>query len=134
MARADPPAPPTAVVEESACIGCALCIEACPVDAIVGAEGFLHAVIAAECTGCGWCVPACPVDCIAMLPREESWTRATRLERAALYRRRYRARAERLERAARAQERARSEAALRRREIVERALERARRLLREDPG
>ncbi len=57
-----------AVVDESWCIGCRLCIEACPVDAIVGAPKRMHTVIEAECTGCELCLPPCPVDCIRMLP------------------------------------------------------------------
>lgn len=61
-----------AVVDESACIGCAICLDACPVDAIVGAARHLHTVIAAHCTGCELCVPACPVDCIAMALRDEA--------------------------------------------------------------
>ena len=56
-----------ALIDESLCIGCARCIPACPVDAIVGASKHMHTVIAAECTGCGLCVPTCPVDCIAMI-------------------------------------------------------------------
>ncbi|RPJ48562.1 MAG: RnfABCDGE type electron transport complex subunit B [Betaproteobacteria bacterium] len=63
-----PAAPAAAVIDESACIGCALCLAACPVDAIVGARRLMHTVIAAECTGCGLCVPPCPVDCIAIVP------------------------------------------------------------------
>lgn len=60
-------APPTvAVIDEAACIGCTLCIQACPVDAIVGAAKRMHAVIASECTGCDLCVAPCPVDCISM--------------------------------------------------------------------
>lgn len=57
-----------AVVEEKDCIGCTLCIQACPVDAILGAAKQMHTVITAECTGCELCLPPCPVDCIRMVP------------------------------------------------------------------
>jgi electron transport complex protein RnfB len=57
---------PVAVIDESACIGCTLCIQACPVDAIVGAAKQMHTVITSLCTGCDLCVPPCPVDCIDM--------------------------------------------------------------------
>lgn len=60
--------PSVAVVDESACIGCYLCRNACPVDAIVGAHQFMHTVIESECTGCELCVAPCPVDCITMRP------------------------------------------------------------------
>lgn len=68
--RALPPAAPphVVVIDEAACIGCALCLPACPVDAIVGAHRYTHTVVAALCTGCDLCVPACPVDCIAPAP------------------------------------------------------------------
>ena len=56
-----------AVIDEAWCIGCALCLKACPVDAIVGAAKRMHAVIDDVCTGCELCVPVCPVDCIAMI-------------------------------------------------------------------
>jgi len=56
-----------AVIDEAWCIGCALCLQACPVDAIVGAAKRMHAVIDDLCTGCELCVPVCPVDCIAMV-------------------------------------------------------------------
>jgi len=57
-----------AVIDEAWCIGCTLCIKACPVDCIVGAAKLMHTVVDAQCTGCELCVPACPVDCIAMVP------------------------------------------------------------------
>ncbi|MCB1958661.1 MAG: RnfABCDGE type electron transport complex subunit B [Gammaproteobacteria bacterium] len=56
-------------VDQLDCIGCTRCIEACPVDAIVGASLARHAVLAAHCTGCGLCLPVCPTDCITLLPR-----------------------------------------------------------------
>lgn len=55
-----------ALIDEAACIGCTLCIAACPVDAILGAAKQMHTVIASECTGCELCLPPCPVDCISM--------------------------------------------------------------------
>jgi electron transport complex protein RnfB len=63
-----PTYPAVAVIDESACIGCTKCIQACPVDAIIGGSRFMHTVIAAECTGCELCIPPCPVDCIVMQP------------------------------------------------------------------
>jgi electron transport complex protein RnfB len=57
-----------AVVDEGWCIGCTLCIKACPVDCIVGAPKQMHTVIEADCTGCELCIPACPVDCISLVP------------------------------------------------------------------
>lgn len=63
-----PPAKVTlAEVVEADCIGCTKCIQACPMDAIVGAAGLMHAVVPAWCTGCELCVPVCPTDCIEML-------------------------------------------------------------------
>ncbi len=55
-----------AVIDEATCIGCTLCIQACPVDAILGASKHMHTVIASECTGCELCLAPCPVDCITM--------------------------------------------------------------------
>jgi len=55
-----------AVIDEGGCIGCTRCIQACPVDCIVGASKQMHTVIDAQCTGCELCVPSCPVDCIQM--------------------------------------------------------------------
>lgn len=57
-----------AVIDEAQCIGCRKCLDACPVDAIVGAPKLMHTVIAQDCTGCELCLPPCPVDCIAMVP------------------------------------------------------------------
>ncbi len=57
-----------AVIDEDWCIGCTLCLEACPVDCIVGGPKAMHTVIDALCTGCELCLPACPVDCIALVP------------------------------------------------------------------
>ncbi|MBK9571279.1 MAG: RnfABCDGE type electron transport complex subunit B [Rhodoferax sp.] len=56
-----------ALIDESWCIGCTLCIKACPTDAIVGANKLMHTVMEAYCTGCGLCLPPCPVDCIEMV-------------------------------------------------------------------
>ena len=60
--------PQVALVVEADCIGCTKCIQACPVDAIVGAARLMHVVVEPLCTGCELCVPACPVDCIVMVP------------------------------------------------------------------
>lgn len=60
-------------IDEQHCIGCTLCIRACPVDAIVGVNKFMHSVISDLCTGCDLCVPVCPVDCIRMLPAPTTW-------------------------------------------------------------
>ena len=61
-----------AFIREAECIGCTKCIQACPVDAILGAAKQMHTVITSECTGCDLCVEPCPVDCIDMIHEEES--------------------------------------------------------------
>jgi len=123
-----------AVVDEARCIGCTLCIQACPVDAIAGGPKRMHTVIADLCTGCELCVPPCPVDCIEMIPAtgtDAVWTR----QRADAARTRFLARAARSARdaAERAGRLARRAAVLRdaptpaaKRATIEAALERAR--------
>ncbi|HXZ95452.1 MAG TPA: RnfABCDGE type electron transport complex subunit B [Burkholderiales bacterium] len=65
-----------AVIDEQSCIGCTLCIDACPVDAILGAPKQMHAVITAYCTGCELCIPSCPVDCIRMIQSSQAvWSK-----------------------------------------------------------
>lgn len=63
-----PKAKAVAFIDEQTCIGCTLCLQACPVDAIVGAAKQMHTIIVSECTGCELCIPPCPVDCISMKP------------------------------------------------------------------
>jgi Na+-translocating ferredoxin:NAD+ oxidoreductase subunit B len=89
-----------AVIDEPWCIGCTLCIQACPVDCIVGAPKRMHTVIDALCTGCELCLPACPVDCIAMEATASPATgwQAWSAGQAALARRRYGERRERIAR------------------------------------
>ena len=64
--------PLVARIDETRCIGCAKCLPACPVDAIVGAQRLMHTVIAQICTGCELCLPPCPVDCIELLPAHDA--------------------------------------------------------------
>jgi electron transport complex protein RnfB len=119
----------TARIDEQACIGCTLCIAACPVDAIVGAPKFMHTIIAAQCTGCELCVPPCPVDCIAMIPMGRTPGREARRQAALRARARYLARTARLARECRGKERERTDAGdarSKKREAVERAIQRAR--------
>ncbi|HEC30197.1 MAG TPA: electron transport complex subunit RsxB [Gammaproteobacteria bacterium] len=59
------------IIDEDICIGCTLCIQACPVDAILGAAKQMHTVITDECTGCNLCIPPCPVECIYIVPVKE---------------------------------------------------------------
>ncbi len=91
-----------AIIDEAWCIGCTLCIAACPTDAIVGANKRMHTVVEPYCTGCELCIPACPVDCISLEPIDinlsgwASWPQ----ELADLARQRYDARSARLKREA----------------------------------
>ncbi|GGY06250.1 electron transport complex subunit RsxB [Paludibacterium paludis] len=136
-----------AVIREDTCIGCTLCIQACPVDAIVGAAKKMHTVIAAECTGCELCIAPCPVDCIDLVPvddpndetRERLLARARQAEYRYEYRQRRQAR-DREEKALRLARRAAvppaaprvaapaavAPAAADRDEVIRRAMERAR--------
>ncbi len=70
--------PRVAWIDESVCIGCTKCIQACPVDAIVGARQRMHTVITEECTGCDLCLAPCPVDCIHMQPTDREQEPASR--------------------------------------------------------
>ena len=121
----DPATPPViARIDEATCIGCTLCIQACPTDAIVGAAKLMHTVVADRCIGCGLCLPPCPVDCIAMLPSARVWSFAD-AERARAH---FEARNARLASASRAREQITpaEEARRQRRAAVGAALARAR--------
>ena len=93
-----------AIIDEPRCIGCTLCILACPVDAILGASKFMHTVIGKECTGCRLCLPPCPVDCITMEPVAETLSEGANTakvlarQQADHFRRRHQARLKRKER------------------------------------
>jgi electron transport complex protein RnfB len=108
-----------AVIDESRCIGCTLCIAACPVDAIVGARRLMHTVVGRWCIGCRLCLAPCPVDCIDMVAApQRPWTR----EDAQGAQRRAKLRRRRLARAPAPAPRSRSE----RRRVIAGALARAR--------
>jgi electron transport complex protein RnfB len=128
-----------AVIDEAWCIGCTLCLDACPTDAIVGINKRMHTVIEAHCTGCELCIPVCPVDCISLeveTPGQSGW-QAWSAEQADHARRRYELHGKRrntdtpdvrlADRPAEAQDaQAPQDASARKRSIVEAALARAR--------
>jgi electron transport complex protein RnfB len=101
-----------AVIDEAVCIGCTKCIQACPVDAIIGASKAMHTVVTDECSGCELCIAPCPVDCIAMVAALAPRIAVTDLP--SHYRARYAAHNARLEREAREQAQS---LALRKREL-----------------
>lgn len=95
-------APQIVRINESLCIGCTKCIQACPVDAIIGAKKLMHTIIAHECTGCELCIPPCPLDCIDIIPViqndfAEFGLTQTQQQRASQSRKRYQARLKREE-------------------------------------
>jgi electron transport complex protein RnfB len=125
-ARGVAAAPAMARIDETACIGCTLCIDACPVDAIVGARKLMHTIIAAECTGCALCLPPCPVDCIVLEPTGAPRDHAAQLLAAPRLRERYRAHRQRLhERELQGRGKAALAAAERKKTVIARALARA---------
>jgi Na+-translocating ferredoxin:NAD+ oxidoreductase subunit B len=115
-----------AVIDESRCIGCTLCIDACPVDAILGAAKRMHAIVPSLCSGCELCLAPCPVDCILMIDAGRAWT----TDDASAARGRYRARDQRLARGERIEHRGvvppPIDAARQRQRAVAEALDRAR--------
>lgn len=126
-----------AVIDEAWCIGCTLCLDACPVDAIVGGPKRMHTVIDALCTGCELCIPVCPVDCISLVNASGALTgwQAWGAAQAQEARERYAFHAQRLERdererserlAARARSQAGDDALDAKRSVVAAAIARAR--------
>ncbi|HWI80107.1 MAG TPA: electron transport complex subunit RsxB [Ramlibacter sp.] len=115
-----------AVIDEAWCIGCTLCIDACPTDAILGSNKLMHTVVERYCTGCELCVPVCPVDCIAMenATAERTGWRAWSPAQAAQALQRYEVRLQRLARDQ--QESTPGAEGDRKRSVIEAALERAR--------
>lgn len=127
--------PSLAVIDEKVCIGCTLCIQACPVDAIVGAAKLMHTVIAADCTGCELCVPPCPVDCIRIVPTGTCADTEQRRLAADRARARYQRRQARLRSGTDESTAPRAVTGDPKQQVVQRAIERARqRLAQRRPG
>jgi len=122
----EPRPPAVAIIDESRCIGCTLCIEACPVDAIVGASKQMHTVLAHACTGCELCIAPCPVDCIDLQPTGAVPTRGERRDAAIQARLRFERHNERLTGLLKKNRRAGGTNADVSRQVVERAVARAR--------
>jgi len=122
----DPGPLTTASIDEGICIGCTLCIDACPVDAIVGAAKRMHTVLPVLCTGCALCISPCPVDCIAMIPAGRAWSAEDALDARRRYGVRNRRRNEGASASGEAVEAAKQHAAAKRQAAVAAALARAR--------
>jgi electron transport complex protein RnfB len=86
-----------AIIRAEECVGCAKCIPACPVDAIIGSAKFLHSVLTDECIGCGLCLAPCPMDCIEMVESSIQPGSEEKLERANKAKKRYQNRLQRLQ-------------------------------------
>jgi electron transport complex protein RnfB len=124
--------PAAAKIDETMCIGCTLCLEACPVDAIVGAPKLMHTVIADACTGCELCVAPCPVDCISITPTGAQPTRDEQRAAATRARRRFERHTERILRVRNSRRDAgRDGSSAINRQVLQRAIERARQRLAE---
>ncbi len=120
-----------AQIDEAVCIGCTLCIKACPVDAIIGAAKHMHSVLVDECSGCELCLPPCPVDCIAMVADPRPQDAGSEQQRADQYRLRVQQRAARQARRAtdkRERLKATRPAVSARSPLVELAMQRARQM------
>lgn len=96
-ARENPAPIQVATIREAECIGCTKCIQACPVDAILGSAKHMHTILTDECTGCELCIAPCPVDCIEMVPTAKTLPDATLQTRAIQFSQRYHARLQRLQ-------------------------------------